>query len=420
MSMSRIHRLAGTVAVILLAGCASGGMAPVVDRSDDAAAPRAADVRVRSVGADSGDAAVEHRVVRGDTLYGIAFRHGLDFRALAARNGIAEPYTIYPGQVLRLRDAPPPMARESRPARPAENAASASARPATAAAAPAAAALPRPALVAREGDTEVYAVGDGSPATRDGQLALEPLEPLAPPSVAPSPAAGARPATAAAEPPAAPPPVTTAAAPGALAAAVAADPGRRPGPAATTAAVPAPSAPPAVATRSEPAASAPTTPQPATRAEAAAAAPVTTVASPSAALPPTIVPGPSRTVAGIAWRWPTAGNLIGRYTAGDPARQGIDIAGNEGQAVLAAAAGEVVYSGNGLIGYGELIIIKHSNELLSAYGHNRRRLVAEGQRVVAGQAIAEMGRSGGQLSQLHFEIRRAGRPVDPLDYLPPR
>lgn len=414
-----MHRLAGTVAVILLAGCATGGMAPVVDRSDDVAAPRPADVRVRTVDADAADTAHEHRVVRGDTLYGIAFRHGLDFRALAARNGIAEPYTIYPGQVLRLRDAPPPT-RESRPARAVEAAAPVTARPATAASPPVAPTPARPALVAREGDTEVFAVGDGTAAASDGQLALEPLEPLAQTAVSPTPAATPSLAGAAPDRTVTPSAATPAPAPGTLAATVGADAGRRPASAATTVPAPAPLPPTTVATRVEPAAAAPTTPPPATRTDTAAAAPVTTVASPSGALPPTIVPGPSRTVAGIAWRWPTAGNLIGRYTAGDPARQGIDIAGNEGQAVLAAAAGEVVYSGNGLIGYGELIIIKHSNELLSAYGHNRRRLVAEGQRVVAGQAIAEMGRSGGQLSQLHFEIRRAGRPVDPLDYLPPR
>jgi lipoprotein NlpD len=414
-----MHRLAGTVAVILLAGCASGGMAPVVDRSDDVAAPRAADVRVRTVGGDAADTAHEHRVVRGDTLYGIAFRHGLDFRALAARNGIVEPYTIYPGQVLRLRDAPP-LPRESRPARPEHvvgTAAPATARPAPATSAPAISAAPRPALVARVGDTEVFAVGDGAAPANDGQLALEPL---APTSVASVPAAGVSATSTAGNRPATSAAPTPVAAPGTLAAAVGANAQARPVSGNPTAAGPAPLPPSAAATRSEPAGAAPTTPPRATGDGNPAVAPATTVASPSAALPPTIVSGPSRTVAGIAWRWPTSGNLISRYAPGDPARQGIDIAGNEGQAVLAAAAGEVVYSGNGLIGYGELIIIKHSNELLSAYGHNRRRLVAEGQRVVAGQTIAEMGRSGGQLSQLHFEIRRAGRPVDPLDYLPPR
>ena len=114
------------------------------------------------------------------------------------------------------------------------------------------------------------------------------------------------------------------------------------------------------------------------------------------------------------------GQVIGNYVAGDQTQQGIDIAGNAGQPVLAAADGVVVYSGSGLVGYGELIIIKHSNEWLSAYAHNRRRLVAEGTQVKAGQQIAELGRSGAIRDMLHFEIRRNGKPVDPINYLPAR
>jgi lipoprotein NlpD len=122
----------------------------------------------------------------------------------------------------------------------------------------------------------------------------------------------------------------------------------------------------------------------------------------------------------VTWRWPASGQLIGRFVAGDPTRQGINIAGDAGQPVFAAAAGDVVYSGAGLIGYGELVIIKHSDVLLSAYGHNRKRLVIEGQRVAAGQQIAEMGRTGAARDMLHFEIRRSGKPVDPLPMLPKR
>jgi lipoprotein NlpD len=96
------------------------------------------------------------------------------------------------------------------------------------------------------------------------------------------------------------------------------------------------------------------------------------------------------------------------------------VRGRDGAPVVAAADGEVVYSGNGLVGYGELVIIKHSPAFLSAYGHNRRRLVTEGQRVKAGQQIAEMGRASSGFDALHFEIRRSGRPVDPLQFLPPR
>ena len=119
-----------------------------------------------------------------------------------------------------------------------------------------------------------------------------------------------------------------------------------------------------------------------------------------------------------SWKWPTKGRVLRGYVAGNPARNGVDIAGKEGQPITATAAGQVVYSGNGLIGYGELIIIKHSEKMLSAYAHNKVRLVKEGDQVSSGQKIAEMGRnpSGDQL--LHFEIRARGKPVNPLVYLP--
>jgi lipoprotein NlpD len=136
--------------------------------------------------------------------------------------------------------------------------------------------------------------------------------------------------------------------------------------------------------------------------------------------PAAITAAPVQRVAGIGWRWPASGRVVARYDASDPARQGLDIAGSAGEPVLAAADGEVVYSGNGLIGYGELIIIKHDGEFLSAYGYNRRRLVAEGERVRGGQPIAEMGRSPAAIDALHFEIRRGGKPVDPTRYLPRR
>ena len=122
----------------------------------------------------------------------------------------------------------------------------------------------------------------------------------------------------------------------------------------------------------------------------------------------------------FAWTWPADGTLVGRYVAGEPTQQGIDIAGNAGQPVRAAADGVVVYSGSGLVGYGELVIVKHNDEWLSAYGHNRARLVNEGERVKAGQQIAEMGHSGAARDMLHFEIRFNGKPVDPLGYLPRR
>lgn len=120
------------------------------------------------------------------------------------------------------------------------------------------------------------------------------------------------------------------------------------------------------------------------------------------------------------WRWPSSGELVGTFTDGRVHGRGIDIAGTEGQGVAATAAGEVVYSGEGLQAYGPLIIIRHSSEYLSAYAHNRRLLVDEGEHVEAGEHIAEMGIATGEGPLLHFEIRRDGRPVDPLDYLPAR
>ncbi|MDI1253900.1 peptidoglycan DD-metalloendopeptidase family protein [Thermomonas sp.] len=122
----------------------------------------------------------------------------------------------------------------------------------------------------------------------------------------------------------------------------------------------------------------------------------------------------------VAWRWPADGAVVDTFASGDPTRQGVDIAGKSGQPVRAASDGVVVYSGSGLVGYGELVIVKHNDQWLSAYGHNRARLVNEGQMVKAGQQIAEMGRSGAARDMLHFEIRYNGKPVDPQQYLPKR
>ena len=120
------------------------------------------------------------------------------------------------------------------------------------------------------------------------------------------------------------------------------------------------------------------------------------------------------------WIWPAAGTMVGRFAPNGSLNKGIDIAGELGEPVLAASDGLVVYAGSGLRGYGELLIIKHDDVYVSAYGHNRRLLVREGQQVKAGQTIAEMGSTGTDRVKLHFEIRRQGKPVDPLQYLPRR
>lgn len=121
---------------------------------------------------------------------------------------------------------------------------------------------------------------------------------------------------------------------------------------------------------------------------------------------------------GIRWRWPAKGKVISRFRSGDPLRKGVDIAGEKGDSVLAAANGTVIYAGSALRGYGKLLIVKHSEEFLSAYAHNHKLLVHEGSEVKAGQRIAELGSSGTNRNKLHFEIRRNGQPVNPQAYLP--
>jgi lipoprotein NlpD len=120
----------------------------------------------------------------------------------------------------------------------------------------------------------------------------------------------------------------------------------------------------------------------------------------------------------LQWHWPVRGKIISKFNRWKNDSKGIDIAGKKGTSIRAAAAGKVVYSGNSLIHYGHLVIIKHSRDYLSAYANNRRLLVSEGALVKAGQKIAELGDASAKSPHLHFEIRKKGKPVDPLRYLP--
>lgn len=270
--------LIGVALSVLLVGCSSSpsGGVRVVDRNSNAAPQRPTVTTGQYV------------VRRGDTLFSIAFRYGWDYKALAARNQIPEPYTIRPGQTIRF---------------------------------------------------------DGRSNSTSSGVAV---------------------------------------APGTV----------RPGVASTTTS---------------------------TQTSASGSVKTTVISKPVASVPS--VSAPPEGPAGPApkgWTWPSNGVLIGKFSSNGSLNKGIDIAGDLGQPVLAASDGSVVYAGSGLRGYGELVIIKHSDTYVSAYGHNRRLLVREGQQVKAGQTIAEMGSTGTDRVKLHFEIRRQGKPVDPLQFLPRR
>ncbi|TQV71594.1 peptidoglycan DD-metalloendopeptidase family protein [Aliikangiella marina] len=125
-----------------------------------------------------------------------------------------------------------------------------------------------------------------------------------------------------------------------------------------------------------------------------------------------------RSRSNLNWIWPTEGPVIEKFSANTNANRGLDIAGKRGQPVRATAPGKVVYKGNGLRGYGNLVIIKHNDDYLSAYAHNQTVHVSENEFVKAGQRIADIGSSGAKRDKLHFEIRYKGKPVDPMNYLP--
>lgn len=274
-----LHRLwsCAFLLPLLLAGCGAHPVnAPVDTRSNQQGARVATQPRAQPPQAKTH--ASHYVVQRGDTLYSIAWQHGLTYRQLADINGIRPPYTIYRGQRLRVQ----PLAQGR---------------------------------------------------------ARAPLQ-------------------------------------------------------STARATPQPRQPEPVAART------PVPPTPVTAARASVAT--------------------ADTVAGYdgKWVWPTRGRLLRGFQPDAAGRKGIDIGGNSNQPVNAAANGKVVYAGSGLVGYGRLIIVKHNENLLSAYGHNNKLLVAEGEYVKAGQTIATMGSSGTDHTGLYFEVRKNGKPVDPLDYLP--
>ncbi len=335
-----------------------------------------------------------YTVKKGDTLQMIALDHGLDYRELASWNNIENVNRILVGQVLRL-------------APPGETFAGGAA--ATGAAGVTTAPLrPAPGIVASGTASPSPAAGAPSSATPAAPGSSAPTAPAAAPAVTAPPVATARNSeTYKTQPKALKEPYSERAlrdmqqrvqmastGPATAASAVSSAPSvPSPGPAASPVEpAPAASAPPAVVARADP------------------------------KLEQKSVPAPS--VAGdddedrLDWMWPATGRIVTGFS--DTANvKGIDIAGKAGQPVVASAPGKVVYAGSGLRGYGKLIIIKHSKNYLSAYAHNRDIMVKEGQQVTRGQKIAEMGDSDSDQVKLHFEIRRLGKPMDPLKYLPP-
>ena len=384
--MTTTLRLASLLLVLALAACTTRSVAPVEDRRGPPprTLPRSSPPPVATVPsppqvADSSlPPAAEpdwrpqsYTVKRGDTLHAIALEHGLDYRELAAWNGIDNPNLIRVGQVLRLAaagEAGPAVASDvpggvvTAPLRTAPPVVEA--KPA----APAAGAGPAPS-VAR--NTEAMKVSPKAVKERfTPELARE---------MARAPAEPAQ-----------------------LARTDSAKP--LPSPSATT--LP-PASSTAVASSSTPAATSP----PATAAPASPPAVVANVA-------PSSPRASSDDADDLDWAWPAKGKLVTGFS--DTANlKGIDIAGTSGQPVLASAPGRVVYAGTGLRGYGKLVIIKHNNTFLSAYAHNKDITVKEGQQVKRGEKIAEMGATDADQVKLHFEIRRLGKPMDPLKYLPP-
>jgi lipoprotein NlpD len=275
--MMRYRYIAIAVCLLLLAACGGQSVkAPIDSRNNKASTTtsRAARTPVKTSGASF------YVVARGDTLYSIAWQHGLGYRELASINGIGPPYTIYSGQRLRVRPAAGTSGARTVP-------------------------LPQSKVVASS-------------------------RPVTAPAPKPVPKPAARP-----------------------------------------------------------------------------------VSSPTPKPQATVGPAFNGT-----WVWPTRGRVLSKFQSNSTGKRGIEIGGHADQPVKAAANGTVVYAGSGLVGYGRLIIVKHNENLLSAYGHNSTLLVAEGEHVTAGKMIAKMGSSGTSRNELYFEIRKDGKPVDPLKYLP--
>jgi lipoprotein NlpD len=361
----RVHVALAVVAALVVAGCATRRPVPVEERalSRNAPPPRAAAPAPRTPAAvPEGEAPppATYTVKRGDTLHQIALDNGLDYRELAAWNNIENLNRIFPGQVLRL-------------AAPGEAPPTAMAQEGTLAGGVTTAPLRAP------------------PPIVEGVPAVAPATPAPANTSPPHPPAASGPANVKTSPKAIKEPYSEQAVRDMTLAASA-------GPAPATAAPVAPARAPAEA-------------KPEANASAVAPNAGATGSAPSTA-------ATTGNADKLDWAWPATGKIVTSFSE-TANLKGIDIAGTAGEPVRASAAGRVVYAGNGLRGYGKLVIIKHNATYLSAYAHNREILVKEGQQVTRGQKIAEMGNTDADQVKLHFEIRRLGKPMDPTKYLPP-
>jgi lipoprotein NlpD len=320
-----MHKTALLGVMILMAGCAARGPAPVAERRGEAPSVKPPPPSTAGVPARTPQSG-EYIVRRGDTLYSIALEQGIDYRELARWNSVEDPSKIRLGQTLRIV---PPEAQAPAP-----------------------------------GDTSAIAVGTARGA---GMVESRPLDRTAPAATAES--------------------------------------GMKTSPKA----VRLPYSDQNLALLSKGGAS--TAPKPAAAApQVAALAPRPEAGAAEAVRPE------ARDPDAIEFMWPVRGRLLTGFS--EPGNKGIDIAGKPGDPVVAAAPGRVIYTGSGIRGLGKLIVIRHDNNFQSVYAHNREILVKEGQTVARGQRIAELGDSDAETPRLHFEIRKSGKPVDPVRYLP--
>jgi len=374
-------------ACIVVSGCATRTRAPVEDRSEVRGAPASSTQPAAPVvGAPANEAwPPTYTVKRGDTLHQIALDTGLDYRELAAWNGIENANRIYVGQVLRL--APPGATGGG-------------------------------AIAAIPGTPEA----SGVPSPTTSGVVTAPLRappPIGEPAANPATPSPASPPIALSPPPSASGNVKSS--PKAIKEPYSEQAVRDMNLAAS--AVPAPPAAASAASSTAAPAKSDATPPASAATSSAADNAAAANAPPSAASANAKggnagAPGaPAASGDHLDWTWPAKGRIVTSFSE-TANLKGIDIAGTAGEPVRASAPGRVVYAGNGLRGYGKLIIIKHNDTYLSAYAHNREILVREGQQVTRGQKIAEMGNTDADQVKLHFEIRRHGKPMDPTKYLP--